>query len=1386
MPLTFTEPKFIVRNITDSTITILGVINMVPLEEVDLFALTDIVSKTTILNELRPPLGKLYIDINVRKRLQIIDLQFFTLSSTGLSAKGDILTHDGSSQFRLEVGPDGYILTSDSSTTSGLRWRPGDGYVSNADIDIGDSIGAGSIGSVLFVGTGSVLAQDNANLYWDDSNNRLAVGNSAPQSKLHISSNDSGATSTAQIRLDYYNDTNSAVYGPQLQVRRSRGTLASPTTLTSTGEMLGSLEFSGYDGATWLNPVSIIAQHGTDTVSSGNMGGLVRFDVGVLSGLSYEAFRLERNGTDLQTVFNGGAQNNTHTLTIMGNGNAASMVMNDGSANSSRFGFNKTPTTDGYGVHYIDIASSAALNNSAIIAVENTFNGTASSTGVMAFGAGTGTRLAGFKIYSPLYADLQLAGKMLIDSNASNGILIRATGETGGVVGFAYNSTTTTHSVGNASVVFNQTASDIDFNIQGLSRSNLFLVDGGLARVGINRTAGTHAATLDIDNLSAAEPVFIARDNGAAVLSVLDGGALEMAEIIAPTTPSSGYGRVYIKADGKIYFLNDSGTEYDLTTAVSDGYDGYLSGDGYAGSIAFWSGINSLTNDSTNLYWNSTSNRLGIGTGTPNSSLDVRGTILSDDGYSTAEYSASAITFQSPVTSSHINAYYGDVDINVRDTQTLGSIITASIVNSVGSKISSAGLATFPNIATGSDFGLARSGRSEILLTSGNATAINLIYSQTSAAMAMVHNAAENLRLTDDTLYTNYQHQGVDFVSRGDVDHSNLLVVDAVLNRVGINRSSGTHAATLDIDNLNEAESPLLVRDDGYEVFSVLDGGGIQLSAIVQPPNPPIGYGRVYTKSTGHLYFLSDSGIEYNLTAGDGYGDGYISGTGNSGAVTFWDGYTTISGDADNFFWNNALKRLGIGTQLPLVTLDVRGRTSSATGDASTPSYTFVGNLNTGLFQPSANKVSVSTGGTEALRVDGYGIQLQELSASQPPSSGFGRIYVKTNGKLYFQNDGYTEYDLTQPPSSLSLDGYVHGSGTAGAVTIWDGYSSVTADGYNFVWNTTTKSLGVGTASPTTAIHIASNTNAADKTLRIANSNSGSSSAASINIVNNAGGTLDIRYYGDGYSGTPPHSAGTAIINAAGTGTSSGKLDLLSTMPSGSTASFGFWTNDSSSGYSNAERARIKSTELVVNDTGLDYDFRVEGYGTRANLLLVDGYTGRVGINRAAGTHGSTLDIDNLTASESPVIIRDNGAEVFSVMDGGGVQLREQSAPGIPNSGYGRLYVKTDGKIYFQDDIGTEYDLTLSGGGGGGGTPRQEFLATATITGTDTELSDTLNYTPVSSASVTLHLNGVFQMQGDGYDYTISGSIVTWLAGTGTAVDMSTTDRLVAVYQSTS
>lgn len=43
------------------------------------------------------------------------------------------------------------------------------------------------------------------------------------------------------------------------------------------------------------------------------------------------------------------------------------------------------------------------------------------------------------------------------------------------------------------------------------------------------------------------------------------------------------------------------------------------------------------------------------------------------------------------------------------------------------------------------------------------------------------------------------------------------------------------------------------------------------------------------------------------------------------------------------------------------------------------------------------------------------------------------------------------------------------------------------------------------------------------------------------------------------------------------------------------------------------------------------------------------------------------------------------------------VRMKESAAPDTPASGYGKIYAKTDGVLYWKNDAGTETDLTASG-----------------------------------------------------------------------------------------
>ena len=89
-----------------------------------------------------------------------------------------------------------------------------------------------------------------------------------------------------------------------------------------------------------------------------------------------------------------------------------------------------------------------------------------------------------------------------------------------------------------------------------------------------------------------------------------------------------------------------------------------------------------------------------------------------------------------------------------------------------------------------------------------------------------------------------------------------------------------------------------------------------------------------------------------------------------------------------------------------------------------------------------------------------------------------------------------------------------------------------------------------------------------------------------------------------------------------------------------------------------------------------------------------------------------------------------------------------------------------------------ETELEFGAGGGGSSVSwHQEQLIDNSAGG---EASVSLTYTPEQASSVLLFFNGVFQKQGPGLDYTISGKVITFTpaleAGWNVATCYSTSD----------
>lgn len=132
----------------------------------------------------------------------------------------------------------------------------------SASMEIGGTVTSGTAGSILFVGSGPVLAQDNANLFWDDSNNRVGLLTTSPRTTLDVRSGDITVGNFAEPantgRGVYVGRESGAaefagfaagIAGQSVIFRGylAGGTLASPTA-TTTDQAVG-MALNGYTGS---------------------------------------------------------------------------------------------------------------------------------------------------------------------------------------------------------------------------------------------------------------------------------------------------------------------------------------------------------------------------------------------------------------------------------------------------------------------------------------------------------------------------------------------------------------------------------------------------------------------------------------------------------------------------------------------------------------------------------------------------------------------------------------------------------------------------------------------------------------------------------------------------------------------------------------------------------------------------------------------------------------------------------------------------------------------------------------------------------------------------------------------------------------------------------
>jgi len=104
------------------------------------------------------------------------------------------------------------------------------------------------------------------------------------------------------------------------------------------------------------------------------------------------------------------------------------------------------------------------------------------------------------------------------------------------------------------------------------------------------------------------------------VLNQLNSPAL-YADTLANRPAAQLVGRIFFRTDSPFGIYRDTGTSWDLI--ASPDTTG-ISGSGLAGQVPYFTGASTI-GGTNNLFWDSTNNRLGIGTATPGVALDIHG-----------------------------------------------------------------------------------------------------------------------------------------------------------------------------------------------------------------------------------------------------------------------------------------------------------------------------------------------------------------------------------------------------------------------------------------------------------------------------------------------------------------------------------------------------------------------------------------------------------------------------------------------------------------------------------------------------------------------------------------------------------------------------------------
>jgi hypothetical protein len=295
-------------------------------------------------------------------------------------------------------------------------------------------------------------------------------------------------------------------------------------------------------------------------------------------------------------------------------------------------------------------------------------------------------------------------------------------------------------------------------------------------------------------------------------------------------------------------------------------------------------------------------------------------------------------------------------------------------------------------------------------------------------------------------------------------------------------------------------------------------------------------------------------------------------------------------------------RRMGIGTTTPDANLTVQGQSSFNTGSLTNPGIAARGDLNTGMYFPSADTIGFVEGGVEAMRIDSSG------------NVGIG---------------------TTSPTQRLTVSGSVSGSGNlniGGNATI---VGDVIVNTNTLIVSASSNRVGIGTTSPTATLTVSGSSNV---TGSFAVTGSITENGSPV-VVQTDIGTADNQIPLNQYLGTMAFQDATSILVDAAT--ISGQLNvtggitgsLLGTSSFAASASYAA-NADLLDGLNSTVFATTGSNTFVGNQTISGSTIIRDNLTVNTNTLIVSASSNRVGIGTTSPTATLTVSgSSNVTGS---------------------------------------------------------------------------------------------------------------------------------------------------------